>query len=358
MPPASDGIRTVGCSLVKLIPDEGHLAAIRRGVLSVHAATILATELLNMHLRRCLLGETDTPLECFFNGSWILNAYNEVTVGKRETKTVDALRATKEQCMPPFSAPDRTGIQQCILYDARNLATVAATGVWMHFQKRILSHVRSAHALSDLEYAALSVEERRTRKLSLMQMAADVCKHPSDAYQSPLEKRAWVAQERRRLGIDDAVGDWGSKPLLYHLKACPQRFLPCMYLLSKEREARGGAPFSLYPLRRSLVPKHVRFDQKALRDLLHTGSSEHIKQLARKRAKKRKASDMEAATPLPPLQKDGTGVEAAADGRQSVRRTREEMKAENEELFGNIVDLRAANVQRRHRFDFAFTTHC
>ena len=50
----------------------------------------------------------DTDLKLFFDGSWLLNAYNEVTIGKRDTKVVTALRETKETCMPHFSvAPIR-----------------------------------------------------------------------------------------------------------------------------------------------------------------------------------------------------------------------------------------------------------
>ena len=128
MPPTSDGVRTVGCCLEKLVPDSCHLLALRRAVANTHKATLLATELLNMHLRRTL-SDPSADLSCFFNGSWLLNAYNEVTSGKRKVKVVIELRQTLETCMPPFEPPDRTGIQQCLLYDARNLATVAATGV-------------------------------------------------------------------------------------------------------------------------------------------------------------------------------------------------------------------------------------
>ena len=128
MPPTSDGIRTVGCSLQKLVPDAGQLDAIRQAVASTHRATIHATELLNIHLRR-MLTVGDADLSVFFNASWLLNAYNEVTTGKRKVKVVESLHQTYDSCMPPFSPPDRTGIQQCLLYDARNLATVAATGV-------------------------------------------------------------------------------------------------------------------------------------------------------------------------------------------------------------------------------------
>ena len=53
MPPTSDGkesIRTVACSLEKLIPDASHLDKIRHAVAVTHKATILASELLNVAL--------------------------------------------------------------------------------------------------------------------------------------------------------------------------------------------------------------------------------------------------------------------------------------------------------------------
>ena len=60
-----------------------------------------------------------------------------------------------------------------------------------------------------------------------------------------------------------------------------------------------------------------------------------------------------------PLQPNGVGYES--DGVQAglpskKRRSKDEMKDENQELFGEILDLRAAGVSRRERFDFAFTT--
>ena len=361
MPPSSDGVRTVGCALSRLIPDVAHLGTIQGAVLSVHRATILATELLNMHLRRCLKGEADTDLASFFDGSWILNAYNEVSTGKRTVKVVPSLRETRDKYMPSFSPPDRTGIQQCLLYDARNLATVAATGVWMHFKARVLSHVKGKLEIGREDFNSLSSDQRRERKLLLLQLAADIVKGPTEKSQAPEEWKEWVEDERRQIGIDVAVGEWGGKPLLYHLKARPHRFLPSMYAMSKVREENGKSAFSLYPLRRSMVPKHARFDQKALRDLLRMGNSDHIKKLAKERStKKRKASQLEEEDEmvLPPLQKDGMGMQVDDIDTPKVgkRRTKEEMRGENEELFAKILDLRAAGVQRRHRFDFAFTT--
>lgn len=362
MPPTSDGIRTVGCSLQKLVPDAGQLDAIRQAVASTHKATILATELLNMHMRR-MLAVPDADLSVFFNASWLLNAYNEVTTGKRKVKVIESLHETLDSCMPPFSPPDRTGIQQCLLYDARNLATVAATSVWMHFHTRVLSHVRGAFALSNDEYAALSKDERHRRKLELMQVAADLCRPPAAPHQSPAPRHAWIAAERRRLGIDEAVGEWSNKPLLYHLKARPHRFLRAMATMSREREAAGDRAFALYPLRHTYVPRHVRFDQKALRDLLRIGKSDYIKEKAKKRQKRSEVPVEDDL--LPPLQPNGAGYESDTEAGPSAapappaarkRRTKDEMEDENKELFESILDLRAAGVARRQRFDFVFTT--
>jgi len=339
MPEKSDGfdVRTVGCSLEKLVPDPTHLRKIRAAVEATHKATILASELLNLHIRRLLDADDAADLSCCFDANWLIKAYYEVTEARGSPKPDPALLATRQQCMPPFSPPSRAGLKQCLLYDARNMATVAATTVWMHFQKRVLSHVRRVLALGEEEYKALSKEQRRRRKLELMQVAADVCRAPGSNMQSPPERREWVDRERARLGIDAAVGDWKGKPLLYHLKARPHRFLRCIRLMSAEREAAGRGSFSLFPVRRTNVPRHARFDQEALRCLLGVGRSDHAKEKAAE-SRKRKRGEAEAA-PVP-----------------RVRRSKEEMEGENAALFAGIVDLRATGVQRRSRFDFAFTT--
>lgn len=363
MPPESDGggdVRSVGCALHRLVPDAGHLAALRRAVESTHKATFLATELLNLHLRRVLAEDDDgDAFRCFFDANWLLNAYNEVTVAAKtsKAKVVPALRATFEQCMPPFAPPERTGLTQCLLYECRNLATVAANNVWMHFERRVLAHVRAKHALDEAAYAALTKDERRRRKLELLQMAADVCRAPTARRQAPASTHAWVDVERARLGIDVAVGEWKGKPLKYHLKAKPHRFVRAMALMSSEREAAGGRAFALYPLRRSYVPRHVRFDQHALRNLLSLGASEHKKAVAKAKRQKTGAPPPQ----LPPLQPDGAGYESpdeahvAASGKRA-RRSRDELAGEKAELFDRVLDLRAAGVARRQRFDFAFTT--
>ena len=244
--------------------------------------------------------------------------------------------------MPSFAPPDRTGIQQCLLYDARNLATVAATNVWMHFHKRMLSHVRCKYALDEAAYAKLPKDERRRRKLELTQVAADLCRLPDVVYQAPATWHEWIDAERNRLGIDMAVGDWKGKPLLYHLKAAPHRFVRIMLMMSKEREEQGGRAFALYPCV-VLMYRGTYGSTRRHCAICCIGASKYIQERAAKRRKKN--------------QNSGTGYESEHEDVEPIRRrTKDQMADENAELFGGIVDLRAAGVARRRRFDFAFTT--
>ena len=346
-------IKTVGVSFEKLVPDASHAMAIREAVERVHRCTLLATELLNLHVRDRLQHHDGAGLEDICNPNWLLNAYYEVTHSnnsnnKKNPKTTPELRATRENHMPAFTTVDRTGISQILKYECRNLAAVAANNACVHFRRRLLSHVHRALALSDAEFAALSKDQKRARRLRLMQLADDLARPPSEARRSPTEDHAWVTRERARLGIDAVVGDWGGKPLEYHLKAKPQRFLKAMHVMTSEREAEGRAAFALFPLRRTLVPRHIRFDQEALRHLLKLGASEHAKEAAKRSqqaAKRRKTEtgrvDLEA--PPPPKQ-------------PRVRRPKEELVGEKAQAFGEVLDLRAAKLQQRQRFDWAFTT--
>ena len=147
MPPTSDGTRTVACNFHKLIPDETHKALLLEAIERVHKSTILATELLNMHVRRCIRDEVD--MSDIMSANWLLNAYNLVTVGKGAPKDVPELRLTKEKCMPAFDAPSRAGLTQLLMYECRNMAAVAATNV----QSRVRKEKNKLHSFSQRIFA-------------------------------------------------------------------------------------------------------------------------------------------------------------------------------------------------------------
>ena len=140
----------------------------------------MVSELLNIYIRHNLEENPTCDLSNVFNGTWILNAYNEVTSGTENVKVVQELRNVRDSYMPPFVPPSRLGIQQCLLYDARNMAAVASNNVWMHFGKRVYSHVRRTFGIEKEEYDALSKEQKKERKLNILQITADLCSLPSE----------------------------------------------------------------------------------------------------------------------------------------------------------------------------------
>ena len=373
MPPTSDGLReyTVGCRLDKLVPDAAHVAAIESAVHRIHKATFLATELANMHARRCIRDGLDCK-DLFHKNNW-LKFFYEVTSGGKFAP-IESIHQTKVECMPPFDAPDRKGLSQALKSQAHNIVAVATNNVKLHFATRVRSHVYCKHWIAREEFDALSPKEKKDRKTLLLQLSHDMIKPPSEAYESPASRHQWVAAERARLGIDAAMGDW-KKPLVYQLEATPHRFLPAMAIMSKEREDTGGKAFALFPLRRSHVPRHVHFDQLALRELLCLGSSDYQKQQAKKQRVAKKgegaassASPVEDNIGMPPLGPCGFDSEEGEGSRppppqtmpvvskKRDRRTPEDLIPEKRELLSQVVDLRAAKVKRSHQFNFTFST--
>ena len=90
---AKDPVRIVGCQLSTIVRNPEHLARLRDAVLRVHRATIQASELLNLHVRRML--EANQPLPAaLFNGNWAFKAWTAVSTS---TGAVDPeLRITRE----------------------------------------------------------------------------------------------------------------------------------------------------------------------------------------------------------------------------------------------------------------------
>ena len=325
---------TVICAAAKVIPDSRQRDEICSAVARVHDCTFAATELLNLYVRDRIENHGGTGLDNVFKQNWLLNAYYAVSTGRGRSPNVDpSMQTIYDAHMLNAPKADRKGLTQALTYECINLAAVGSTNVWMHFSKRVLAFTRTHFALAEAAYQALSRDARRARKLALMQAAGDVCRPPAEGKGSPVEYHAWVDATRVALGIDAAVGDWGSKPLLYHLKAHPERFLVAMHCMSTARVAAGRRAFALFPLRRSHVPGHMRFDQRVISDLLGLG-------LHKEKAKHKNYPDLNHS------------------GGRAPKRTRDDptLLEEKAAVFNQVLDLRAARVHRRHHFAWAFTT--
>ena len=174
-----------------------------------------------------------------------------------------------------------------------------------------------------------------------MQAASDLCCHPDDSRQAPSHLQEWVDTERVRLGIDAAVGDWNDKPLKWHLKAAPHRFVRVMAIMSQDSEHAGGKTFALYPLRRTHIPRHAIFDEKALRDLLGFGANEHHK---KKKAKpdpiEEKAWDLPPLQPNPVIDADtGAMVHAYAGVQTQLEGSVRQGVRERKNLLSSLVHV-------------------
>lgn len=331
---ADPGLYTVHCALRKLVPDEAHLQCFQDAAARVNQATSRAMELLNLYVRDRLENHNGTGLESIFKPNWLLEAYNAVTTSRKVGKVNAGLASVAEKYMQSAEKPGRQGLTQCLLYECINLAAVGSTNVWKHFRPRVLKHVQTSFALDNAEYEKLSKDEKRRRRLALLQVGDDLCCLPTATLRSPAEYHEWISAERQRLGIDAAVGNWDDKPLLYHLKAHPERFLKAMHLMSTDRTAAERAAFALFPLRRSLVPRHIRVDMRVLDDLLKLNM--RVKQMKARHA--------------------ATGRDPASGSAKKRVKGDATLVAEKQEVFGTVLHLRAAKIRRRHHFDFGFTT--
>ena len=331
---------TVKTSLCKAVTDPAHLEAIREAVARTHRCTYRATDLLNLYVRDRLENHGGTGLDAIFEENWLIQAYNAVSFtdkkGRPAMVSAPVQHVFDTHMNDTFESPARVGITMALKFECRNLAAVGATNVWMHFQKRVLAYTRTEHALDEAAYAALSRDERRARKLGLMQAAEDVSRPPAEPKRSPHAHHTWVEATRSALGIDDAVGDWNDKPMLYHLKANPHRFLEATHLMSVAQHAAGRKAFALFPLRRAHVPRHVRFDQRVLDDVLGLGAAWAV-------AKAKKAARQQHPN--------------APTGRAPKRgRDDQSLLAEKGTVFDRVLDLKRAGVHRRRHFAFSFTT--
>lgn len=336
MAPDPGNCYTVSCALKKAVLDPVHLVAIQNAVERTSTCTRLATDLLNLYVRDRIENHDGEGLDGIFTQNWLIKAYQTVSVpGTKHVAKVDpAIQCVFDTHMKgTFEPPSRSRLRYALNYECRNLRAVGSTNVWMHFQKRVLSYTRTCFALDDVAHAALSKDERRLRKLALMQAAGDVCRAPTVPLRCPEPYHAWVASTRIALGIDTAVGDWSDKSLLYHLKTKPHRFLKAMHVMSQAQHDAGRKAFALFPLRRSHVPRHMRFDQAVLDELLSLGMA-YTKTKAKAEAKKT----------APP----GRAPKRARDDTSLVD--------EKRDVFSQVLDLKRAGVRRRDHFEFAFTT--
>ena len=141
MPEESDGTGfTVCASLRKVMPDATHLSLIEDAVERVHRITFDATELLTLHVTRCL--EENVPLP-EIDQDFVKMTMMEVSSGRGVRKKVDAeLEKTRTSLMPSLQPVDRQRLDQVLMAQSISIAASFRTNIWKHFPRRLFRYVR------------------------------------------------------------------------------------------------------------------------------------------------------------------------------------------------------------------------
>lgn len=256
MPEESDGTGfTVCASLRKVVPNEEHLRILEDAVHRVHRITIDATELLTLHVTRCLEGGLPLPQ---IDQNFVKVVMMEVSAGRGvRTKLDPQLTATRELLMPSLEPVDRQRLDQLLMAQSISIAASFCTNLWKHFPRRLFRYVKLAH----FERLTRLGCDSKTRKLRCMQMTAAISHLENECH---ADDRAWVDEQRHLLGCDvfteRSVEANGKKHMHVMLQAT--------WKINRALEDSGGHCVSCCPTRRQLRPAFCNFDTKAICTLL------------------------------------------------------------------------------------------
>ena len=253
MPEESDGF-TVSASLRKVLPDIAHLEIIEDAVQRVHRITIDATELLTLHVTRCL--EEDLPLP-EVSQDFVKMVMMEVSIGEgRRTKLDEELTKTRMQYMPSLKPTHRQRLDQILMAQSISLAASFRTNVWKHFPQRLYRYVRLCRA----GHLTARGVESKVRKLRMMKMVGAIC----EGSECDNEDRQWVDEQRNVLGCCKFT----KKSVESNGKLHTNVMLSATWIINRALEDAELRCVSCCPTRRQLRPAFCNIDTKALCTLL------------------------------------------------------------------------------------------
>lgn len=256
MPEESDGL-TVCARLRKVIPDAEHIRCIEDAVRRVHRIIFDCTELLALHVTRCL--EKGLPLPALTQ-DYVKMAMMEVSHGDgKRTKLDDELTKTRCTYMSSLNPVSRQRLDQILMAQSISLAASIRTNLWFHFPRRVFRYVRT---LRQQELLDAGVPWKEC-KLRLLTMANDICS--SNMADEASDDGVWVNQQRAFLGCDAFTRLSMESNGKYHTNV----MLRATWLINRELEQRGEHCVSCMPIRRQFRPAFCNIDTKALCTLLH-----------------------------------------------------------------------------------------
>ena len=246
--------------------------------------TTAATVLINMHLRSLLDNPAVTPhqLKPFLANNTLRPYFNAVTHGNHNADLRELYFTLRDNDgNPPPLETRPTANNYVTSYICEGLATTAKTNIHFHLRARVKSVVNRTFRIDNAAWHRLTREQRAQHKRNLELVRLDVLR-PSDvaarcsarvtlgdrsfafgAWTTRLRvamrigaiTRASIAALAKREEEDEALPG-----LVYYAKCRPEEFLVATRALSERSIALGGRGYSLFPLRRSGVPKYLHLD--------------------------------------------------------------------------------------------------
>lgn len=276
--------KVIAVQLKKLIPDEVHRSLISRDVIRLHRIVIDTTELMALHITRCL--EKKLPLPIVDQNYYKL-AMMEVTCAKKDQrrKIDDELHRTRTLCMSSLQPVSRQGLDQLMMAQSISLASSFRTNLSIHFRKRILKYVRLIRDKGKPSDA----ESKKMYNLQTLKAAADISGCNQMSFESDPELHPWVKEMRSTIGTDDLL--YQPESFKAHESDSFDKIMSPVLLkgtwrLNRLLEDIGASNVACCPVRRSLTPRFVAIDTTALKQILHIGSDDYTKR-RRVEAKKR-----------------------------------------------------------------------
>ena len=260
MPPESDGKGSfVICTdLHKVAPSAVHLKIIQEAVHRVHRIVLDATELMALHLSRCLESGIVLPI---IDANWIKMLMMEVSEGNGKRKRVDSeVSKTIEECMPALKRTDRKNLDNIMMEESRSLATCFDVNLWFHFRKRIKRFVRWSHPPD----ATVTKEKKKLHALQMYKVTSDLCKPKGEAFESDDLYHDWIENWREHLGLN-AICNWSMETVVRLQQGV---LLRATWLVNKEYEQVGEKCISCWPIRKRFRPAFCQIDTKGIRNLL------------------------------------------------------------------------------------------
>ena len=262
MPPTSDGVacHVVCARLRSVVADEAHVHAIEDAVKRIHHMTFHATELVSLHLARCL--ENGVPLPSVDQDFYKM-ALMEVTSGNGKRSRVDEeLSTTARTHMPGLQPVMRKGLDQMMMAQAISLGTTFKTNLWYHFRKRVRRFVRCAWEHAKPQDAA----SRANYYAQMDALVLDICKPGGSdiTFESGPEYREWLEEWRRLLGTTEL----SSLSMEANVRKHQSTLLHATWRMSRVCEQAGKRTMAYCPLRRQFRPAFCAIDTKALLAIL------------------------------------------------------------------------------------------